>query len=59
MTTVRRKVHSSLGTEGRKKLVQALVAQLVALGWPDWMARNIAWWRFRNGQSLVVRKVVS
>jgi hypothetical protein len=59
--TVRREEtieHKELKAAGRTKLVQALIDQLVRLGWEPWLARNVAWWRYRNGRSLVVRKVL-
>lgn len=56
---VRREVaHSTLGADGRKKLLQATLEQLVALGFPKHLAANILWWRYRNGLSLTVRKVL-
>lgn len=54
----KRVAHSDLGTHGRKKLLQSTVQQLQQLGWPAWFARNVLWWRYKEGLPLVVRKVV-
>jgi len=38
---------------------EALVKLLEEYGYESWLARNIAWWRYSRGLSLVPRKVVT
>lgn len=66
MVTVRRKyigprVHEQPPKRATsREQLHKLVAQLTALWGSEnaWLAQNVAWWRYRNGRSLVVKKVL-
>ena len=51
--TVRRQIRKE-----QLKELHETVALLMRLGWKEWEARNVLWWRFHRGLSLVPRKAV-